>query len=114
MEPERKLLLASSGTSGLWGLDPTTGQRVWRIKIPEGGMTAPAPIAGAMLLGTTDYGLFLLSPRNGKVIDAIDLGSGFAQTPTVWGNRAYLMTNAGTFLGVDVSPPVIGYPPRHG
>ncbi len=112
MEPDRKLLLASSAVSGLWALDPTTGQQVWRIKIPEGGMTAPAPIAGAMLLGTTEYGLFLLSPRNGKVIDAIDLGSGFAQTPTVVGNRAYLMSNAGTFLGVTVSPPVVGFPPR--
>jgi len=109
-EPERKILLASSATSGLWGLDPANGQRIWRIKIPDGGMTAPAPIAGAMLLGTTEYGLFLLSPRNGKVIDAIDLGSGFAQTPTVAGNHAYLMSNAGTFLGVTVSPPVMGYP----
>jgi outer membrane protein assembly factor BamB len=109
-EPARRLLLASSAVSGLWALDPTTGQPQWRIKIPEGGMTAPAPIAGAMLLGTTDYGLFLLSPRNGKVIDAIDLGSGFAQTPTVVGNHAFLMSNAGTFLGVSVSPPVQGYP----
>ncbi len=113
-EPERTILMASSSTSGLWGLDPSTGQRIWRIKIPEGGMTAPAPIAGAMLLGTTSYGLFLLSPRNGKVIDAIDLGSGFAQTPGVAGNRAYLMSNAGTFLGVSVSPPIVGYPPKGG
>jgi outer membrane protein assembly factor BamB len=111
-EPERKLLFASSAVSGLWALDPANGQRVWRIKIPDGGMTAPAPISGALLLGTTEYGLFLLSPRNGKVIDAIDLGSGFAQTPSVFGAHAYLMTNAGTFLGVTVAPPVYGYPPH--
>jgi outer membrane protein assembly factor BamB len=113
MEPDRRLLFASSGVSGLWALDPTTGQKVWRVKIPEGGMTAPAPIAGAMLVGTSDYGLFLLSPRNGKVIDAIDLGSGFAQAPAVFGNRAYTMSNAGSFLGVTVSPPVMGYPPSY-
>jgi outer membrane protein assembly factor BamB len=108
-EPERKLLLASSAVSGLWALDPTTGHSAWRIKIPEGGMTAPVPIAGALLLGTTAYGLFLLSPRNGKVIDAVDLGSGFAQTPTAFGNRAFLMSNGGTFLSVGVAPPVAGY-----
>jgi outer membrane protein assembly factor BamB len=113
MEPERRLLFASSGVSGLWALDPTTGQKVWRVKIPEGGMTAPAPIAGAMLVGTSDYGLFLLSPRNGKVIDAIDLGSGFAQAPAVFGNRAYTMSNAGSFLGITISPPVMGYPPSY-
>jgi len=104
-EPERSYLFASSSVSGLWALDPATGQKVWRIKIPDGGMTAPAPIAGALLLGTTEYGLFLLSPRNGRVIDAIDLGSGFAQTPAVFGDHAYLMSNGGTFLGVTVSPP---------
>ena len=109
-EPERKLLFASSSVSGLWALDPATGQRVWRIKIPDGGMTAPAAISGAILLGTTQYGLFLLSPRNGKVIDAVDLGSGFAQTPTVFGGHAYMMSNGGTFLGVTVAPPVKGYP----
>lgn len=114
VEPERKLLFASSAVSGLWALDPANGHPVWRIKIPEGGMTAPVPVAGAMLLGTTAYGLFLLSPRNGKVIDAIDLGSGFAQTPAVAGTHAYLMSNAGTFLGVGVVPPIAGYAPAEG
>jgi outer membrane protein assembly factor BamB len=106
IEPERKLLLASSATSGLWALDPATGRSVWRIQIPEGGMTAPALIAGALLVGTTRYGLFLLSPRNGKVIDAIDLGSGFAATPGTFGDRAYVLSNLGTLLGVSVEPPV--------
>ncbi len=50
--------------------------------------------------------LFLLSPRNGKVIDGIDLGTGFAQTPGTSGGRAYAMTNAGTFLGISVTPPL--------
>ena len=74
--------------------------------MPEGGITAPVPIAGAILVGTSRYGLFLMSPRNGKVIDGIDLGTGFAQTPAAFGGRAYAMTNAGTFLGVAVSPPL--------
>ncbi len=104
--PERKLLIASSATFGLTGLDPYTGRVVWRNKLPEGGVTAPVPIAGAIMVGTTRYGLFLLSPRNGKAIDGIDLGTGFAQTPGVYGGRAYIMTNAGTFLGVAITPPL--------
>lgn len=106
IEPGRRLLLASSSTSGLWALEPATGHSVWRIQIPEGGMTAPVAVAGALLVGTTQYGLFLLSPRNGRVIDAIDLGSGFAQAPASFGNRAYLMSNLGTLLGVAIEPPV--------
>ena len=104
--PERKLLIASSATFGLTALDPYTGRVIWRNKVPEGGITAPTPMAGAILVGTSRYGLFLLSPRNGKVIDGIDLGTGFAQTPAAFGGRAYAMTNAGTFLGIAVSPPL--------
>ncbi|HEY1691065.1 MAG TPA: PQQ-binding-like beta-propeller repeat protein [Polyangiaceae bacterium] len=104
--PRRDLLIASSGVTGLWGLDPTTGQMVWRVPVPEGGITAAAPVAGALLVGTTQYGAFLLSPRNGRPIDGIDLGSGFSQTPAAFGNRAYMMTNAGTLLGLQVDAPL--------
>ncbi|WP_394839170.1 PQQ-binding-like beta-propeller repeat protein [Pendulispora rubella] len=104
--PARKLLLASSGTTGLWGLDPTTGKMVWRNDVPEGGVTAPVQVAGALLVGTTRYGLFLLSPRNGRVIDGFDMGTGVAQTPSAFGNRAYAMTNVGTLLGIQIDPPV--------
>lgn len=103
--PERKVLIASSGPTGLWGLDPTTGRKLWRNPVPEGGVTAPVAIAGAILVGTSRYGLFLISPRNGAVIDGIDLGSGFAQTPAAFGLRAYALTNYGTFIGVQVTPP---------
>jgi outer membrane protein assembly factor BamB len=104
--PERKVLIASSATYGLTGLDAYTGRVVWRNKVPEGGITAPVAVAGAIMVGTSRYGLFLMSPRNGKVIDGMDLGTGFAQTPAAFGARAYAMTNAGTFLGIAVTPPL--------
>jgi outer membrane protein assembly factor BamB len=63
-------------------------------------------VAGALLVGTTHYGLFLLSPRNGRVIDALDLGSGFAATPGAYGDRAFVVSNQGTLLGVSIEPPV--------
>ena len=110
--PAKKMLLASSATSGLWGLDPSTGRMLWRIPVPEGGITAPVPVAGAILVGTTRYGLFLMSPRNGRVIDGFDMGSGFAQTPAAIGNRAYVVSNAGTFFGVQVDSPVRVAGPR--
>jgi outer membrane protein assembly factor BamB len=103
--PKRELLLAASGVTGLWGLDPSNGQMKWRVPVPEGGITAPAAIAGALLVGTTRYGAFLLSPESGRPIDGIDLGSGFAQTPAAYGTRAYMMTNSGTLLGLQVTPP---------
>src|SRR5262249_693382 len=104
--PAKKILLASSASTGLLGMDPYTGRVLWRSKLPEGGVTAPTQWAGAVLVGTTPYALFLLSPRNGKVIDGLDLGSGFSQTPAAYAGRAFVMSNAGTLLGLGLTPPV--------
>jgi outer membrane protein assembly factor BamB len=104
--PAKGILLASSAATGLLGIDPFTGRVLWRNKVPEGGVTAPVPLAGAILVGTSRYGLFLMSPRNGKVIDGIDLGTGFSQTPAAFGTRAYVTTNSGTFIGVGITPPL--------
>jgi outer membrane protein assembly factor BamB len=105
--PAREILLASSGPTGLWALDPATGRMLWRLPIPEGGITAPVSVAGALLVGTTRYGAFLLSPLDGRPIDGIDLGSGFSHTPAAFGNRAFLLTNAGTLVGLQVEPPIV-------
>ncbi len=103
--PAREILLASSGATGLWALDPATGKTIWRIAIPVGGVTAPAAVAGALLVGTTNYGAFLISPRNGAPIDGFDLGSGFSQAPATYGTRGYVLSNAGTLVAVQVEPP---------
>jgi hypothetical protein len=106
--PARKYLLASSGTTGIWALDPSSqGMRdVWRDPIPEGGVTQLVPIAGALLVGTTRYGLFVVSPINGRPMDGLDLGTGFSQAPAAYGRRAYALSNAGTALAIQVEPPV--------
>jgi outer membrane protein assembly factor BamB len=104
--PTRELLLASSASTGVWAFDPVNGHTIWRIPLPEGGVTAPAAVAGALLFGTTRYGAFLLSPRDGRPIDGIDLGSGISQTPASFGNRAFVLTNAGTLLALQIEPPI--------
>ena len=104
--PSREILLASSGATGLWGLDPSSGRTVWRVPIPEGGVTAPAPLAGALLVGTTNYGAFLLSPRDGKPIDGFDLGSGFSQAPATFGTRGFVVSNGGTLVAIQVESPL--------
>ncbi len=104
--PAKKILLASSATTGLWGMEPASGRQLWRIPVPEGGITAPVQVGGAVVVGTTRYGLFLISPRNGRVIDGLDLGTGVAQTPAAYGDHAYAMTNHGIFLGIQVERPL--------
>jgi outer membrane protein assembly factor BamB len=104
--PERKVLIASSATTGLWGIDAATGRALFRNKVPEGGVTAPAIVGGALAVGTSRYGLFLISPLDGKVIDGIETGSGFSQVPVAYGRHVYALSNGGNFFSLDIDAPV--------
>ncbi|HVK63278.1 MAG TPA: PQQ-binding-like beta-propeller repeat protein [Polyangium sp.] len=103
--PGQRILFAASGITGLWALDPNDGRTLWRRNLPEGGITAPVPVAGALLVGTTRYGLFLFSPVTGGLIDGILPGGSFAMTPAAFGVRAFVVGNGGSFLSVLVTPP---------
>jgi outer membrane protein assembly factor BamB len=104
--PARRMLIAT-GSSGIWALALEDGRELWRRSLPEGGATAPVAIAGALLVATSRYGLFLLSPIHGAVIDGLETGSGFAATPAAYGRRAYAFTNQGVLLGIHVNAPTI-------
>ena len=103
--PERELLIASTGTSGLWALDPQTGREVWRRGLPDGGVSEPVPVLGALMITTTRHGVYLLSPLDGGVIDGIHTGAGFSMPVAAAGARAFAVTNTGDFLHLRVSPP---------
>jgi outer membrane protein assembly factor BamB len=103
--PRKRMLIASSGTTGLWALDLEDGHPFWRRSLPEGGVSAAVAVAGAIMVSTTRYGLFLFSPTNGAAIDGIDTGSGFAVTPVAFGRRAFVMSNQGVLLGLMVHGP---------
>ncbi len=104
--PEKRLLFASSAQTGLWALDPATGKPVWRLPLPEGGVTAPASVTGALIFGSSRYGVFLISPEDGRVIDAIDNEGGFSATPATFGNRAYVLSNNGVLLALGIDTPL--------
>ncbi len=103
--PARNLVIAGSGTTGLWALDPKTGEVRWRREGPRGTLGHPVALAGALLVTSSKLGMFLFEPQQGQVIDGLDPGSGFAGGAAAYGNRAYVMTNAGVLLGLEVVPP---------
>jgi outer membrane protein assembly factor BamB len=106
MEPERRVLLASSGTTGLWGLDPETGAELWRRSLPATAVSRPVVVSGAVLIAASRLGLFLVSPLGGELIDGIHLADGSSMTPAAYGSRAYVMTNGGALLGLHVASPI--------
>jgi outer membrane protein assembly factor BamB len=114
--PAQRLLLVSTGTTGLWALDTSTGEELWRAPLPTGGVSAPVPILGALMVTTTELGIFLLSPRDGSLIDGIHLAHGSSSTPAVHGTRAFVLSDSGRLFGLQVTPPVLepadrGLPP---
>lgn len=106
--PARRMLLASSGRTGLWALSLEDGRTLWRQPLPEGGISRPVAWSGALFLSTTRYGLFLLSPRDGSVIDGLDTGNGFAMTPATFGKRAYVLSNQGNLFAFQIRAPIGG------
>ncbi len=105
-EPERTILIASSGTTGLWGLDPETGRELWRREVPSGGVSAPVPINGALLVTASRLGIFLISPLGGELIDGIHVSDGTSMTPAAFGSRGFVVTNGGRFLSLTVGSPI--------
>ncbi len=110
--PARRLLLAASGTTGLWALDPESGAEVWRRTLPRGGFSAPVPIQGALLVSASRLGVFLLSPLGGELIDGIHMVDGSSMTPAAAGARAYVLTNGGRLLSLQVEAPQGGPHPN--
>lgn len=99
-----KLLYAASGTSGVWALDPEArGETVWHQKLPEGGVSRPVAVSGALLVSSTEYGLFLFDPPTGRVLDGLNNGDGFSMTPAAFGTRAFVVSNEGYFYGLHVA-----------
>jgi outer membrane protein assembly factor BamB len=101
-EPPRSILVASSGTTGIWGLDPETGTELWRRALPAGGASPPVPFAGALLVSATQLGVFLISPSDGDLIDGIHIADGVSMTPATFGTRAFVVTNGGRFLSLQL------------
>lgn len=104
--PARRILIASSGQTGLWGLDVETGEAMWRRRLPKGNVSAPAIVQGALLVAANRYGLFLFSPLDGGLIDAFVPGNEVSMTPAAHGAKAFFMTNGGEFVGLNVAPPL--------
>jgi outer membrane protein assembly factor BamB len=101
----RKLLIAATGASGLWAIEPSDGAVVWRSRLPDGGVAGPVPLAGALLVSASQLGLYLVSPLNGRVIDGIHIVEGVSGLPTARGNHAFVLTNTGDLIALHVASP---------
>jgi outer membrane protein assembly factor BamB len=98
-------LIASSGLTGVWALSPGDGAEQWRRDLPAGGVTRAVAWEGALLVGTTRYGVFLFNPLDGGVLDGVHSGGAFAGAPATFGRQSFILSSGGTLWGFEVTPP---------
>lgn len=113
--PKRRLLIVSTGTTGLWALDPEDGATVWHRDLPAGGVSKPVSVAGTIMVNASQMGTYLLSPVDGSLIDGIHFEAGLSGAPAAFGRRAYTLTNGGTLLAFSIQVPsaAVKSPPAH-
>ncbi len=104
--PARQLVIAATGVTGLWGLDPADGSELWRTRLPEGGVAGPVMISGALMVSTSQLGVFLISALDGRVIDGLHVTDGVSSLVGAKGTRAFLVTNEGNLMALHVPAPV--------
>jgi outer membrane protein assembly factor BamB len=109
--PARKILIAASGTTGLWGLEPENGTVLWRSRLPQGGVYGPQAFGGALLVTASQLGVFLINPLDGRVIDGIHSTDGISAQAGVAGARAFILTNGGKLLALHLTRPVDSWEP---
>lgn len=109
--PARKILVAASGTTGLWGIDPENGSVLWRNRLPMGGVHAPQNFGGALLVTASQLGAFLVNPLDGRVIDGIHATDGISARAGIAGARAFVLTNGGNLLALHLTKPVDDWQP---
>lgn len=103
--PARRLLIASTGTTGLWGLDPGTGEAIWQRDLPRGSASHAAVGEGILVVNNSQLGTFLVSPVDGSLIDGLHFDLGVSGNPAAHGSRAFVMTNGGTLIALRITAP---------
>jgi len=69
-------------------------------------VSAPVRLPGRCWYPTTRYGLFLFSPLDGGIIDGVDMGTGILDDAAAFGLRAFVVSNGGSLVQVQVAGPV--------
>jgi hypothetical protein len=88
--------------SAVLALSPLDGSLLWSS--PHEGAPRAAPVrAGAWVLVPTGFGgLRVLELATGRTLRVLEPGSGVAASPAVLGGRAYVLSNRGLLLALDL------------
>jgi outer membrane protein assembly factor BamB len=93
--------LVAVGTASVVGVDPKDGRVVWNQ--PLGGIPGGTPaVAGRFAMVPNVSGLGWLDLATGRRLRFLDPGTGVSGSPAVLGRRAYVLSNGGDLLALDL------------
>ncbi len=93
--------LVAVGASSVVAFDPKDGRIIWNQ--PLGGVPGGAPaVVGRLTLVPNVSGLGWLDVATGRRLRVLDPGTGVSASPAVLGRRAYVLTNGGDLLALDL------------
>ena len=95
------MLVVVSGST-VEALSPSDGKPSWSVPL-HGSPAAPPRAVGRWLLVPADGGgLRFLELVSGRTVRVLDPGTGVAAAPAVAGQRAYVLSNGGRLLALDL------------
>jgi hypothetical protein len=98
---DRGAVLAVTGKEVL-SLSAQDGKLAWKATL-QGAAAGALRVAGRLLLVPAhEGGLRFYEAASGRLLRVLDPGSGVSATPGVQGRRAYVLSNAGTLLALDL------------
>jgi outer membrane protein assembly factor BamB len=98
---DRGAVLAVTGSEVL-SLTAAGGQVNWKTPL-QGAASGTLRVAGRWLLVPADGGgLRFYEAASGRLVRVLDSGSGISATPGIQGQRAYVLSNGGTLLALDL------------
>ncbi len=95
-------LVLSSGDLGLVGIDALSGERRWTSEIEHGAPTPPVVVGDLVVVGESEGGLVAFRSSDGREVDRIQDGHGFAAQPAIASGRGAALSNTGRLFVFDV------------
>lgn len=88
----------------LWAFDRETGNVKWKqISLKARGLSEPVLMGNRLVVGDRTGYLHLISTQNGELLSRTQLNGAIDVSPSVSGNRVYVMTSNGKLNCISVS-----------
>lgn len=89
-------------TRALVGLSPVNGTALWTAPFEGAPAGEPAMLGRWLAVPANRGGLRWVETATGRTLRVLDPGTGVSATPAIQGERAYVLSNAGDLLALDL------------